>query len=73
MMRIPPPDPRAAQLAAEIKIKEQERKTDLNLSWGYPSNTAQSQRLSRRAYVLIQLTIIVLLIIGLVVFYHIVL
>lgn len=70
MMQFPPPDPRRYEAEAKLKIREQERKRDLNLSRGDTSETAQRNRLSRRAYVLIQLTVILLIIVGMVVLYH---
>jgi hypothetical protein len=71
MMNIPPPDLRRFEAEAELKIREQERKRDINLSRGDTSNTSQSKRLSRRAFVLMQLTIILLIIVGIVIFlYH---
>ncbi len=70
MMSIPPPDPRQFEALAELKIKEQERKRDINLSREDTSNTSQSKRLSRRAFVLMQLTVILLIIVGIVILYH---
>jgi hypothetical protein len=64
MMSAPQPDPRRFELEAEIKLREQERIRDLNT---YPEETS---RLSRRAYVLIQLTVILLIIVGIVIVYH---
>jgi len=66
----PEPDPRQYEALAELKIKEQERKRDLNMSLGDTSNTSQSKRLSRRGFVLLQLTVLLLVIVGVVVLYH---
>jgi hypothetical protein len=65
-----PPDPRQYVAIAELKIREQDRKRDINLSRGDTSNTSQSKGLSRRAFVLIQLTILLILIAGIVISYH---
>jgi hypothetical protein len=62
MMQVPQPDPRRYDV--ELKIREQELIRDLKT---YPQDTS---RLSRRAYVLIQLTVILLIIVGLVIVYH---
>ncbi|GAC1348573.1 MAG: hypothetical protein NVS2B12_34700 [Ktedonobacteraceae bacterium] len=64
MTQVPQPDPRRYEAEAELKIREQERIRDLNR---YPEDTS---RLSRRAYVLIQLTVILLIIVGIVIVYH---
>ncbi|OLD83903.1 MAG: hypothetical protein AUF64_03520 [Chloroflexi bacterium 13_1_20CM_54_36] len=69
-MHWPEPDPRQYEALAELKIKEQERKRDLNMSLGDTSNTSQSKRLSRRGFVLLQLTVLLLVIVGVVVLYH---
>ncbi len=69
-MHWPEPDPRQYEALAELKIKEQERKRDLNMSLGDTSNTSQSKRLSRRGSVLLQLTVLLLVIVGVVVLYH---
>ena len=66
----PEPDPRQYEALAELKIKEQERKRDLKMSLGDTSNTSQSKRLSRRGFVLLQLTVLLLVIVGVVVLYH---
>jgi hypothetical protein len=70
MMDLPPPDPRRYEAEAELKIREQERKRDINLSRGDTSNASQSKRLSRRAFVLMQLTIVLLIIVGVIIVYH---
>ncbi|GAC1455716.1 MAG: hypothetical protein NVS4B1_13200 [Ktedonobacteraceae bacterium] len=67
-MMIPPP--RQYETDAQFKIREQERKRDLNLSRGATSNTAQRNRLSSRASAVILLAIILLIIVGMVVLYH---
>ena len=69
-MHWPEPDPRQYEALAELKIKEQERKRDLNMSLGDTSNTSQSKGLSRRGFVLLQLTVLLLVIVGVVVLYH---
>ena len=66
----PEPDPRQYEALAELKIKEQERKRDLKMSVGDTSTTSQSKRLSRRGFVLLQLTVLLLVIVGVVVLYH---
>ena len=66
----PEPDPRQYEALAELKIKEQERKRDLKMSLGDTSTTSQSKRLSRRGFVLLQLTVLLLVIVGVVVLYH---
>ena len=70
MMHWPEPDPRQYEALAELKIKEQERKRDLKMSVGDTSTTSQSKRLSRRGFVLLQLTVLLLVIVGVVVLYH---
>ena len=70
MMHWPEPDPRQYEALAELKIKEQERKRDLKMSLGDTSTTSQSKRLSRRGFVLLQLTVLLLVIVGVVVLYH---
>ena len=70
MLHWPEPDPRQYEALAELKIKEQERKRDLKMSLGDTSNTSQSKRLSRRGFVLLQLTVLLLVIVGVVVLYH---
>jgi hypothetical protein len=65
-----PPDPRRFEAEAKLKIREQERKRDINLSRENASNTSQSKRLSRRAFVLMQLTIILLIIAGVIIAYQ---
>lgn len=69
-MPFSPPDPRLFEALAELKIRERERKRDINLSRGDISHTSQRKRLSRRAYVLIQLTVLLLIIVGVVIVYH---
>jgi len=69
-MHWPEPDPRQYEALAELKIKEQERKRDLKMSVGDTSTTSQSKRLSRRGFVLLQLTVLLLVIVGVVVLYH---
>jgi ABC-type lipoprotein release transport system permease subunit len=64
------PNPQQFEAEMELKIKEQERKRDINLSREDTSNTSQSKRLSRRAFVLIQLTVILLIIVGIVIFLY---
>ena len=63
MMKWPEPNPR--------QFKEEERKRDLNLSLRDTSDTSQSKGLSRRAFVLLQLTVLLLIIVGIVVWIHI--
>jgi hypothetical protein len=70
MSQFPPPNPLEFEAKAQLQIREQERKRDINLSRGDTSNTSQSKGLSRRAFVLIQLTILLLLIAGIVISYH---
>ena len=70
MTRLPEPDPRRYEEVAKLKMKEEERKRDLRLSLGDTSNSSQSKRLSRRAYVLLQLAVILLIIVGVVVLYQ---
>ena len=70
MTRGPEPNPRQFEEAAKLRIKEEERKRDLNLSLGDTSNTSQSRGLSRRAFVLLQLFVLLLIIVGVVVVYH---
>lgn len=65
-----PPDPRLYEAEAELKIRERERKRDISLLRGDTSNTSQSKRLSRRAFVLMQLTIILLIIVGVIIAYQ---
>ena len=64
MMQFPKPDPLQYEALAELKLREEERRRDLNT---YPEETS---RLSRRAYVLILLTIMLLIIVGMVIVYH---
>lgn len=64
MMQLPQPDPLQYEAVAELKLREQERLRDLNT---YPEETS---RLSRRAYVLMLLTVMLLIIIGMVIVYN---
>jgi hypothetical protein len=64
------PDPRQFEAVAELNIRERERKRDINLSRGDAPNTSQSKQLSRRVFVLIQLTVLFLIIVGIVILYH---
>jgi len=61
-----------AERLAELNIEEwagkQER--DFNTYPGDTSTTPQRKRLSRRAFVLIQLTILLLIIVGMIFLYH---
>lgn len=66
-MYIPPPNPGRYEELAGLKIKEEERKRDLNLSL---QDTSASKRLSRRVIVLIRLTVLVLIIVAFVVLYR---
>jgi len=65
------PNPRRFEAEAELKIREEERKRDFNT---YPeedtSNTSESKRLSRRAIVLIRLAVLLLIMVGIVILYH---
>jgi hypothetical protein len=70
MMQWPQPDPLRHEEVAKLRIKEEERKRDLNLSLGDTSNTSQSRGLSRRAFVLLQLAVLLLIIVGVVVVYQ---
>jgi hypothetical protein len=70
MMQLPQPDPRRFEEVAKLRIKEEERKRDLNLSLGDTSDTSQSKELSRKAFVLLQLFVLLLIIVGVVVVYH---
>ena len=63
-MLVPNADPQRYAAEAERKIREQARRRDLNL---YPE---KASRLSNRASILIQLTIILLVIIGIVIVIH---
>ena len=63
-MSIPNPEPQRYITEAELKIKEQERIRDLN---PYPETAS---RLSRRASILIKLTIFLLIIIAIVIVVH---
>ncbi len=58
------PDPRRYEAIAETKIKEQERIRNLHM---YLEDTF---RLSRRVSVLIRLTVMLLIIVGIVIVYH---
>ncbi len=70
MPYIPEPNPIQLSAMSEIKIKEQERIRERNLSLENTSDTAQSKRLSRTAYVLIQFAVIFLIILAIVIMYH---
>ncbi|MEO8954082.1 MAG: hypothetical protein ACR2H5_22995 [Ktedonobacteraceae bacterium] len=63
-MFVPNADPQRHAAEAELKIREQERRRDLN---PYPE---KASRLSKRACILIQLTILLLVIIGIVIVIH---
>jgi len=67
MYSIPPPNPGRYEAFAGLKIKEEERIRDLNLSL---QDTSESKRLSRRAIVFIRLTVLVLIIVAFVVLYR---
>lgn len=64
MMQHPEPDYHRAEELARLKFSEQERVRDHN---GYPEATP---RLSRRAYILIQFSVVLLISVGIVVAYH---
>ena len=64
MMSFPQPDPLRYEAEAELKVREQERIRDFNR---YPEG---SSRLSRRAYVLILLGVMLLIIIGIFIVFH---
>jgi hypothetical protein len=66
-MYMPPVNPRQSATEAELKIKEAERKRDSDM---YLGETSQRKRLSRKVFVLMQLTIVLLIIIGAFVLYH---
>ena len=53
-----------SQAEADIKIRDQQRIQSHNIYSGRPS------RLSRRAYILMQLTIMLLIILGVIILYH---
>ena len=63
-MFVPNADPQRYITEAELKIKEQERIRDLN---SYPETASQ---LSKRASILIKLTIFLLIIIAIVIVVH---
>ncbi len=67
MMR---PSLRQYEEDAKSKIRELERKRDLNLLREDTSNTAQRNRLSSSVQALIALIVILLIIVGIVVLYH---
>ncbi len=69
MMYMPPPNPGRYEELAQLKIKEGERIRDIDLS---QLDTSASQRLSRRAVVLIRLIVVVLIIVAAVVVYRLV-
>ena len=65
------PNPRRFEAEAELKIREEERKRDFNTySEEDTFNTSESKRLSRRAIVLIRLAVLLLIIVGIVILYH---
>ena len=65
------PNPRRFEAEAELKIREEERKRDFNTySEEDTSNTSESKRLSRRAIVLIRLAVLLLIMVGIVILYH---
>ena len=55
---------------AELKIREQERKRDFKTYPGDTSDASYDKRLSRRAFVFMQLTVMLLIIVSLVILYH---
>ena len=61
-----------AEKLAELNIEERARKQerDFNTYPGDASTNPQRKRLSRRAFVLIQLTILLLIIVGMIFLYH---
>ena len=69
-MNFPPPDPRQYEAGAELKIREEQRKRGLNTYPEDTSNTSESKRLSRRAIVLIRLAVLLLIIVGIIILYH---
>ena len=70
MMNFLPPDPRPYEAVAELKIREVERMRDVNTYPGDTFNTSGWKQLSRRAIVLIRLTVVLLIIVGAVVSYR---
>jgi hypothetical protein len=67
---MPPPDSRQYEAQAELKIREEQRKRGLNTYPEDTSNTSGRKQLSRRAIVLIRLTVILLIIVGTVILYR---
>ncbi len=70
MMNFPPPNPQRYEAIAELKIREEERKRGFNTYPEDTSNTSVNKRLSRRAIVLIRLTVILLIIVAAVILYR---
>lgn len=64
------PDPRRFEAEAELKIREEERNRDFNAYPEDTSNPSERKRLSRRAIVLIRLTVLLLIIVGVVILYR---
>ena len=62
---VPRPNIHLYEVMAETKIKEQERIRDES-----QNTSGKSIRLSRRAIVVIRLTIMLLIIVGIVIMYH---
>jgi hypothetical protein len=64
------PNPRRFEAEAELKIRKGERKRDFDTYPEDTSNPSESKRLSRRVIVLIRLTVLLLIIVGVVILYH---
>lgn len=67
------PHPGRFEAAAELKIREEERNRDFNTYPEDTSNPSESNRLPRRAIVLIRLTVLLLIIVGIVILYRLIL
>lgn len=58
------PNPQRYEAAAELKLRDQERVRAANR---YPE---RKRTISRRAYVLLQLAIVLIMLVGIIVMYH---
>ncbi len=64
------PNPGRFEAEAELKIREKEQNRDFNAYPEDTSNPSERKRLSRRAIVLIRLTVLLLIVVGVVILYR---
>ena len=69
-MQFPTPDPQRDAEFAQLILKDKERRRDLSMYPEDTSNPSQRRRLPREVFVLLQFTILLIIIVGFVILYH---